>query len=93
MKKFWIYNLITTLFLLVIFEIILYTIGIYNNPYGHYFALTVCMISCLQTITNFIIGIHKLKSLSNTIILLGIVSIILSSLTALYIFNCLFISC
>ena len=41
MKKFWIHNLSITLSLLVVFLVTLYSIGIYDNRFGHYLALAI----------------------------------------------------
>ena len=93
MKKFWIHNLSITLSLLVVFLVTLYSIGIYDNRFGHYFALMIYGISGLQSIVSLIICFYNIKFQTTNMILLGIISTIFSSLTTTYTFNCLFISC
>ena len=93
MKKFWIHNLFITLSLLVVFLVTLYTIGIYNNRFGHYLALAIFGISELQSIASLIIGLYNIKLQTVNMILLGIISVSFYSLITIYTFNCLFISC
>ena len=93
MKKFWIHNLSITLSLLVVFLVTLYSIGIYDNRLGHYLALAISGISGLQSIASVIIGLYNIKSQTDNMILLGILSVAFSSLITIYKFNCLFISC
>ena len=91
MKKFWIHNLSITLSLLVVFLVTLYSIGIYDNRFGH--ALAIFGISGLQSIASLIIGLYNIKLQTVNMILLGILSVAFSSLITIYTFNCLFISC
>lgn len=93
MKKFWIHNLFITLSLLVVFLVTLYSIGIYNNRFGHYLALAIFGISELQSIASLIIGLYNIKLQTVNMILLGIISVSFYSLITIYTFNCLFISC
>ena len=93
MKKFWIHNSFITLSLLVVFLVTLYSIGIYNNRFGHYLALAIFGISGLQSIASLIIGLYNIKLQTANMILLGILSMVFSSLITIYTFNCLFISC
>ena len=93
MKKFWIHNLFITLSLLVVFLVTLYSIGIYNNRFGHYLALAIFGISGLQSIASLIIGLYNIKLQTANMVLLGIISVSFSSLITIYTLNCLFISC
>ena len=93
MKKFWIHNLFITLSLLVVFLVTLYSIGIYNNRFGHYLALAIFGISELQSIASLIIGLYNIKLQTVNMVLLGIISVSFYSLITIYTFNCLFISC
>ena len=93
MKKFWIHNLSITLSLLVVFLVTLYSIGIYDNRFGHYLALAIFGISGLQSIASLIIGLYNIKLQTANMILLGILSVAFSYLITIYTINCLFISC
>ena len=75
MKKFWIHNLSITLSLLVVFLVTLYSIGIYDNRFGHYLALAIFGISGLQSIASLIIGLYNIKLQTVNMILLGILSV------------------
>ena len=93
MKKFWLYNLLVTFALLIVFLVILYTIGIYTNIIGHYLAICISVIIGIQTSVNTLLGILKIKQHTPCTALLGIVTILFSLVATLYTWNCIFIQC
>lgn len=93
MKKLWLYNLLLTFALLIVFLVILYTIGIYTNIISHYLAICISVITGIQAGVNTLLGILKIKQHTPCTTLLGILSILFSSVTTLYTWNCIFIQC
>lgn len=93
MKKLWLYNLLLTFALLIVFLVILYTIGIYTNIIGHHLAICIPVITGIQASVNTLLGILKIKQHTPCTPLLGILSILFSSVTTLYTWNCIFIQC
>lgn len=93
MKKYWIYNLIITSSLLIVFLTVLYTCGIYDNDFGRYSAVIIVVLLVIQLTINLICNLAYSSKHTRSTTFLGLSSMLLSLLIIVYTWSCTFLQC